>query len=42
MRLTIIIAGLLALGHAADAYYFNGMYSRAASSMLAEIASHFR
>jgi hypothetical protein len=39
---TFVIATLLALGYGADLYYFNGMYFRAASSMLAEIARHFR
>ena len=42
MKTTFLFAALLALGHAADVYYFNGLYSQAVSSMLAEIARHFR
>jgi hypothetical protein len=40
MRIPFVIA-LLAVAYAADVHYFNGMYSHAASSMLAEIARHF-
>jgi hypothetical protein len=42
MKATFVIAALLTIGYVADAHYFNGMYSNAASLMLAEIMRHFR
>jgi hypothetical protein len=38
----IFVIALLGIGYAADMHYFNGMYSHAASSVLAEITRHFR
>jgi hypothetical protein len=42
MKGTFVIAALLALGFGVDVYFFNGIYSHAASLMLAEIVRNFR
>jgi hypothetical protein len=42
MKTLTLITALMAFAFSADVYKFNGEYSRAASQIVAQMATHFR